>query len=63
MRLHNYCINERNVEWCIPDLSDDAVLDYVAQYEQYIDPLDEEGWAGGRNNVRARGLREASKTS
>jgi hypothetical protein len=61
MRLHNYCINERNVEWCIPDLSDDAVLDHVAQYEQYIDPLDEEGRAGGRNNVRAR-VREAIKT-
>lgn len=61
MRLHNFCIEERNAEWQVPDLPDDLVVDHTPQYQEYCDSLEEEGQtghAGGRNNVRSK-VREA----
>jgi len=63
MRLHNFCINERNLDWSVPDLPDHAIPNHIPQYEQYIDSLDNETGnvrAGGRNNVRAK-VREGIK--
>jgi hypothetical protein len=57
MRLHNFCVNERNLDWCVPDLPDHVVTEHNPQYEEYIDCLDNEGQnmrAGSRNNVRAK---------
>jgi len=61
MRLHNFCIEERNAEWQVPDLPDDLVVDHTQQYQEYCDIFEEEGQtghAGGHNNVRAK-VREA----
>ncbi len=57
MRLHNFCINKRNQEWCVPDLPDHAVTSHTPQYEEYLDALDEERIqqrAGGCINVCAQ---------
>jgi hypothetical protein len=57
MCLHNFCVNERNLDWCMLDLPDHVVTEHNPQYKEYIDCLDNEGQnmrAGGRNNVRAK---------
>jgi len=57
MRLHNFCINERNQEWCVPDLPNHAVTCHTPQYKEYCDALDEQQIqqrAGGRTNVHAQ---------
>jgi len=57
MQLHNFCINERNQEWCVSDLPDHAVTDHNPQYEEYMDTLDEEKvqpHAGGCINVHTQ---------
>jgi chloramphenicol O-acetyltransferase len=61
MRLHNFCINKRNQEWCVPDLPNHAVTCHTPQYKEYCDALDEQQIqqrAGGCINVRAQ-VREA----
>jgi hypothetical protein len=37
MQLHNFCVNERNLDWCVPDLPDHVVTEHNPQYEEYID--------------------------
>ena len=55
MRLHNYCIDERDAEWYAPDLPNEAIAEHLASFEEYHDALDATGTSlhgGGRNNVR-----------
>jgi chloramphenicol O-acetyltransferase len=57
MRLHNFCMNERNQEWCVPDMPDHTVTGHTPQYEEYLDALDEERlqqYAGGYINACAQ---------
>jgi hypothetical protein len=62
-RLHNFCINEREKQWFIAVIPNDAVVHYQASYEEYMDELDNERQnllAGGWVNCRAK-VREAIK--
>ena len=62
-RLHNFCINEREKQWIIADITNNALQHHQASYEEYMDELDNDGQnlhAGGRVNCRAK-VREAIK--
>jgi hypothetical protein len=63
MHIHNYSINEREVEWAVTDIPDSGLADHLASYEEYFDEIDSAGspqCAGGRTNVRSQ-VREAIK--
>jgi hypothetical protein len=63
MRLHNWCINGRDIQWIIPDMTPTQVEEHVALYEEYMDDLDctdVNQCGGGRINVRSM-VRDAIK--
>jgi hypothetical protein len=61
MHLHNYCINEREVEWAVTNIPDSGLADHVASYEEYFDEMDSAcstQCTGSHINVRSQ-VREA----
>jgi hypothetical protein len=61
MRLCNFCIDRRETDWNVVDLTPDLIVDHIALYEEYlddIDPVDPTAsrlpvvHSGKRNNVR-----------
>jgi len=61
MRLHNFCIDRRETDWKVNDLTPDLIVEHVPLYEEYLDEVDPADPAvprqpvsqsGRRNNVR-----------
>lgn len=61
MRLHNFCIDRRETDWKVHDLTPDLIVEHVPLYEEYLDEVDPADPAvprqpvsqsGRRNNVR-----------
>jgi hypothetical protein len=53
VRLHNYCIEQREADWCIPDVVPELISTHVPSYDEYKDELNSEtSSSGGRNTVR-----------
>ena len=56
MRLHNWCINERDGQWIVPDMTPGQLDEHVASYEEYMDdadPTSANARGGGRGNIRS----------
>ncbi len=60
--LHNFCINEREKDWLVSDIPNEAIENHRVSYEEYLDELDNDGHqrAGGHINIRSK-VREAIK--
>ncbi len=61
MRLHNFCIDRREMDWKVNDLTPDLTVEHVPLYEENLDEVDPVDPAlprqpviqsGRRNNVR-----------
>ena len=56
MRLHNFCIDNREQEWNVSDVPAELVMEHVTNYEEYLDEIDPNmstvTTVGRRNNVR-----------
>jgi len=61
MRLHNFCIDRRETDWNVIDLTPDLIVEHIPLYDEYlddVDPVDPTApWLpvvhrGKRNNVR-----------
>ena len=40
MRLHNFCIDNRETDWKVPDLPAELVMEHLTLYEEYLDEID-----------------------
>ncbi len=40
MRLHNFCIDRRETDWKVNDLTPDLIVEHVPLYEEYLDKVD-----------------------
>jgi len=40
MRLHNFCIDRRETDWKVNDLTPDLIVEHVVLYEEYLDEVD-----------------------
>jgi len=36
MRLHNFCVDRRETDWKVNDLSPDLIMEHVALYEESL---------------------------
>jgi hypothetical protein len=40
MRLHNFCIDNREQDWKVPDLPAELTMEHLPLYEEYLDEID-----------------------
>ncbi len=40
MRLHNFCIDNRETDWKVPDLPAELVMEHLTLYEENLDKID-----------------------
>ncbi len=51
MRLDNFCIDRRQMDWKVNDLTPDLMVEHAPLYEEYLDEVDPADPAGPRQPV------------
>jgi len=59
MRLHNFCIENREQDWKVPDLPAELVMEHLTLYEEYLDEIDPSMQIDTTTIVRRNKVREA----